>query len=193
MRRGSAFFCQLASTDQRRPVGILTNLPTLQSRLFPQWPILERRGDELICKGPTARIVPVCSSTCSVQVNGCRLEFCLLIPVAGRRVLESLFGRRQCGQFRFPQGWVLSRLRGLCCGRLCLWIRIPRLVSVVTGRVRLSVLRLRQDSRLVRMRPRGCTPHGYSGGDGGSRMTGASDGSVRTRLSLIFQFLPLVR
>ena len=51
VRRGSAFLCQLASTD-RRPVGILTNLPTLQSRLSPRWPILERCGDELFYQGP---------------------------------------------------------------------------------------------------------------------------------------------
>ena len=52
VRRGSAFLYQLASTDQRRPVGILTNLPTLQSRLSFQWPQLERHSDELIYRGP---------------------------------------------------------------------------------------------------------------------------------------------
>ena len=47
---------------------------------------------------------------------------------------------------------------------------------------------------LVRMRPRGYTPHGYGGVDGGlSRMTGASDGSVRTRLCPFLQFVPVVR
>ena len=47
---------------------------------------------------------------------------------------------------------------------------------------------------LVRMRPMGYTPPGYGGVDGGiSRMTGASDGSVRTRLCLIFQIVLLVR
>ena len=45
VRRGSAFLCQLASTDQRRPVGILTNLPRLQSRLYLQWPSLERHSN----------------------------------------------------------------------------------------------------------------------------------------------------
>ena len=52
VRRGSAFLCQLASTDQRRPVGIITNLPTLQSQLSLQWPQLERHSDELVYKGP---------------------------------------------------------------------------------------------------------------------------------------------
>ena len=46
MRHGSAFLCQRASTDQRRPVGILTNLPAPKSRLSLHWPILERCGDE---------------------------------------------------------------------------------------------------------------------------------------------------
>ena len=43
---------------------------------------------------------------------------------------------------------------------------------------------------LVRMRPRGHTPHGYSGFDGGSCVTGASDGSVRTRLHSIVSLFP---
>ena len=46
MNRGSAFLCQLAPTDQRCSVGILTNVPTLQNRLSLQWSILERCGDE---------------------------------------------------------------------------------------------------------------------------------------------------
>ena len=58
VRRGSAFLCQLASTDQRRPVGILTNLPTLQNRLSLQWPILERCGDELFYQGPLPESCP---------------------------------------------------------------------------------------------------------------------------------------
>ena len=41
VRRGSAILCQVASADQRRPVRIPTNLPTLQSRLSlhtgPSW------------------------------------------------------------------------------------------------------------------------------------------------------------
>ena len=58
VRRGSAFLCQLASTDQRRPVGILTNLPTLQNRLSLHWPILERSGDELFYQGPLPESCP---------------------------------------------------------------------------------------------------------------------------------------
>ena len=50
VRRDWALLCHLASTDQRRPVGILTNLPTLQSRLSLHWPILERCGDEFSTK-----------------------------------------------------------------------------------------------------------------------------------------------
>ena len=46
MRRGSTFLCQLAGKDQRRPVGLLTNLPQLKSKVWLHWPILVRRGDE---------------------------------------------------------------------------------------------------------------------------------------------------
>ena len=58
VKRGSAFLCQLPSTDQRRPVGILTNLPTLQSRLSLHWPILARCGDELFYQGPLPESCP---------------------------------------------------------------------------------------------------------------------------------------
>ena len=49
VRRGSAFLCQLASTDQRRP---------LQSRLSLHWPMLERCGDELIYRSPLPESCP---------------------------------------------------------------------------------------------------------------------------------------
>ena len=52
VRRGSAFLCQLAGTDQRRPVGIITNLPEVKGKLFLHWPSLVRCGDELIYNGP---------------------------------------------------------------------------------------------------------------------------------------------
>ena len=52
VRRGSAFLCQLAGTDQKRPVGILTNLPQVKSKHFYHWPSLVRCGDELLYNGP---------------------------------------------------------------------------------------------------------------------------------------------
>ena len=52
VRRGSAFLCQLAGMDQRRPVGILTNLPQLNRKLLLHWPRLVRCGDELLYNGP---------------------------------------------------------------------------------------------------------------------------------------------
>ena len=51
VRRGSAFLCQLAGTDQRRPVGIITNLPKVKGNLFLHWPSLVRCGDDLIYNG----------------------------------------------------------------------------------------------------------------------------------------------
>ena len=50
--RGSAFLCLLVGTDQRRPVGMLTNLPQVKDRLFLHWPILVRFGDELLYNVP---------------------------------------------------------------------------------------------------------------------------------------------
>ena len=58
VRRGSAFLCQLPSTNQQHPTKILTNLPTLQSKLSPHWPILERCGDELFNQGPLPESCP---------------------------------------------------------------------------------------------------------------------------------------
>ena len=52
VRRGSAFLCQLAGTDQRRLVGIITNLPEVKGKLFLHWPSLVRCGDEHIYNGP---------------------------------------------------------------------------------------------------------------------------------------------
>ena len=326
VRRGSAFLCQLASTDQRRPVGILKNLPTLQGRLSLHWPILERCGDELIYVRPTPRIMSVCSTTCSVQVERTqRSTFRLLsskrrAQCSGKFVwptsvrIDSFFSlwdggsipSQDNGDFNHTclillvislqgstcilSGWNGSLSRALlrdfgspgqvdrvflckflvsllpwwsssspasrhwawCCLRPC---RSPRrypgarpaqpLVSVsqfLTGTLEFSPtalsmptsesspvssrsllqsslpldtgssarqpwsqvtlpffsLRLHRDSHLVlrklplvRMRPRGYTPHGYSGVDVGSRVTGASDGSVRTRLRYVFSVCSL--
>ena len=104
VRRGSAFLCQLASTDQRRPVGILTNLPTLQSRLSLHWPILEKMRRRIILPRPTPRIMPLRSSPCSVQGNGCREEHFVSSSSQspGHSVLDSLLGRSQRVQPRFP-------------------------------------------------------------------------------------------
>ena len=41
----------LAGTDQKRPVGILTNLLQVQSKLFVHWPCLITCGDELHYNG----------------------------------------------------------------------------------------------------------------------------------------------
>ena len=104
VRRGSAFLCQLASTDQRRPVGILTNLPTLQSRLSLHWAHLEKMRRRTILSRPTSRIMSVRScawlrSEERMPRGALRL---LLFPIAGHSVLDSMFGRPEREQHRFP-------------------------------------------------------------------------------------------
>ena len=66
VRRGSAFLCQLAGTE-KRPVGILTNLPQVQSKLFLQWPCLTTCGDEIHHNGPLPLFSPLCSTARPVQ------------------------------------------------------------------------------------------------------------------------------
>ena len=51
VRHGSAFLCQLAGAEQKRPVGILTNLLQVQSKFFLHWPCLITCGDELHYNG----------------------------------------------------------------------------------------------------------------------------------------------
>ena len=65
-----------------------------------------KMGRRIILPRPTSRIMSVRSSACSVQGNGRRGAFHLLLfQVAGHRVLESLFGRPRHEQFIFPWRW----------------------------------------------------------------------------------------
>ena len=84
---------------RRGPVGILTNLPTLQSRLST----LAHPGKmwrRIIPSRPTSSIMSVRSSACSVQGNG-RTGALLIFQIARH---DSLFGRPRHGQFLFPLG-----------------------------------------------------------------------------------------
>ena len=52
-QRGSAFMCELTGADQRRPLGIFTNITSLITRTYPGWPSLSLQGNtELIYEGP---------------------------------------------------------------------------------------------------------------------------------------------
>ena len=47
--------CQLSSVDQRRPLGILSDLPALQSSLHLGWPKFTSHGSKLVYEGPLPR------------------------------------------------------------------------------------------------------------------------------------------
>ena len=51
-RRGASFLCQLSSVDQCRPLGILSDLPALQSSLHLGWPQFTSHSSELVYGGP---------------------------------------------------------------------------------------------------------------------------------------------
>ena len=51
-RRGAGFLCQLAGADQRRLLGIFSNLPSLQQDLQPGWPVFSQNKELLVYKGP---------------------------------------------------------------------------------------------------------------------------------------------
>ena len=51
-RRGAGFLCQLAGADQKRPLGIFSNLPSLQQDLQPGWPVFSQNKELLVYKGP---------------------------------------------------------------------------------------------------------------------------------------------
>ena len=91
VRRGSAFLSQLAGTEQKRPVGIRTNLPQVQSKLFLHWSCLITCGDELHYNGPLPLFLPMCSTARPFQVNGRAGGLrVLLFPITGQAVLEVL-------------------------------------------------------------------------------------------------------
>ena len=270
--RGSAFFCQLAGTAQRRPVGILTNLFQVQSKLFLRWPCLILCGDELHHNGPLPISCPSAPQHDPFRGTDELADFVALLPnhrasLSGSCVWPGLLTDRSSpleisfvdaappspGYFfsfsssvhsrsslfshwqRFPDAFSPGGSRqfqvsafletpvppdtpsarrsafgsacrvtavGLALGTSTLLqssfllspsMAIPRSTSSShRQRDRRSsppFLLLRSVARtpksterpLLRLRPRGYTPHGYSGVDVGLLVTGASAGVVRTR------------
>ena len=57
-RRGATFLCRFAAADQKHPMGILTNLRSLQEDLFMGWPIFHHNTDQLSYQGPLPRDCP---------------------------------------------------------------------------------------------------------------------------------------
>ena len=57
-RRGGAFLCQLSEVDQRRPLGVLTNVPGLWPFLRLGWPSFSQSDNNLVYTGPLPRYCP---------------------------------------------------------------------------------------------------------------------------------------
>ena len=57
-RRGAGFLCQLAGADQRRPLGILCNLPALHKNLILGWPAFSQVQEFLEYTGPLPKVCP---------------------------------------------------------------------------------------------------------------------------------------
>ena len=55
---GAAFMCQLASSDQKRPLDFLTNIHSSQEKFFVGWPSLLLCGASLNYDGPLSQICP---------------------------------------------------------------------------------------------------------------------------------------
>ena len=78
--RGAAFLCRFAAADQKHPVGIVTNLHSLQKDLYLGWPDLRITGDQLAYHGPLPRDCPC--SVVHLPTTGCSSAFNLsLAPV----------------------------------------------------------------------------------------------------------------
>ena len=43
-QRGSAFMCELTGADQRRPLGIFTNIRTFNARMYPGFSLIASSG-----------------------------------------------------------------------------------------------------------------------------------------------------
>ena len=54
-RRRGAFLCQLSEVDQRRPLGVLTNVPGLWPFLRLGWPSFSQSDNNLVYTGPLPR------------------------------------------------------------------------------------------------------------------------------------------
>ena len=70
--RGATFLCRFASADQKHPVGVLTNFPSLRGDLYLGWPRLFSTGDQLAYNGPLPRDCPCTRSHAPMKgTSGC--------------------------------------------------------------------------------------------------------------------------
>ena len=285
VRRGAAFLCQLAGTDQRRPVGVLSNLPLVMRGLYLHWPFLVASGEQLVYHGPLPKFCPCVpahapcrgidsqgelASSLSQSFGKAFWKLCLAdlemqAPRSlreGDQVIVSVppswafsFANGQHSLWSFFSHWAMgtlsrellrqysddagqvsqylssqvpfdtlptkrSNFSSVCrvspvglvlssssCSPLPSSSSLPvpstSLLCTSTShgardrrsrspfRSLQSMARASRSSKrpLVRMRPRGYTPHGHIGVDGGWSSAGASTGVVRTRSVLIFFFL----
>ena len=60
-QRHAVFLCRFAGADQRRPLGVLTNIKVFDDSSYLGWPRLRLKGDDLCYRGPLPKSCP-CSS-----------------------------------------------------------------------------------------------------------------------------------
>ena len=75
IQRGAAFLCQLAGSKHRRPMGLYTNLSSLQARMSRGWPSLFHLGPNLHYDGPLPPSCPCLSAHASLKGVDSREEF----------------------------------------------------------------------------------------------------------------------
>ena len=79
IQRGAAYHCQFAGSNQRRPLGLYTNLSSLQSSMHRGWPSLFHLGSDLHYDGPLPPSCPCLSTHVPLKGVDSREEFQLLI------------------------------------------------------------------------------------------------------------------
>ena len=75
IQRGAAYHCQLAGSKHRRPLGLYTNLSSLQARMSRGWPSLFHLGSDLHYDGPLPPSCPCLSAHVPLKGVDSREEF----------------------------------------------------------------------------------------------------------------------
>ena len=75
IQRGAAFLCQLAGSKHRRPMGLYTNLSSLQARMNRGWPSLFPLRSDLHYDGPLPPSCPCTSAHAPLKGVDSREEF----------------------------------------------------------------------------------------------------------------------
>ena len=90
IQRGPEFHCQLAGSNQHRPLGPYTNLASLLSRMHRDWPSLDpMHGTHAALRQPHTTLLPVHRGAPSTQESGLARGVLLLL---GEHLCANSFG-----------------------------------------------------------------------------------------------------